>query len=129
MRFLVGSDLVRIGRNRGVAERHLASAQCNTGTAGAGQQVRRQPDTGRGIGIELRLQIFEVQREIEDVSVRQRRLGIGARNSRRHRQAAAGHCRHCECLKEIAALCASLGPSFEYLEHFGVVIHGARLPG
>ena len=48
MRFLVGSDSP-IGRNRGsLNAQDLVPAQRNTGTAGAGQQVWRQPDTGRG---------------------------------------------------------------------------------
>ena len=77
--FVLG-DLLCVLRDHRVGEIDLAATDHSTLGAGSGEHVIGQARAGSGKGIELRLEIFEVQREIEDVGIRRcRRLPIGKR--------------------------------------------------
>eukprot|EP01088_Endostelium_zonatum_P003600 TRINITY_DN14794_c0_g1_i1.p2 TRINITY_DN14794_c0_g1~~TRINITY_DN14794_c0_g1_i1.p2 ORF type:complete len:268 (-),score=0.95 TRINITY_DN14794_c0_g1_i1:28-831(-) len=112
MRDLVRRDFPRIAGQRAIGERHGAGdagAADRTLRAGAGQQIGGQPGAGGGISVELRLEILEVEREIEDV-----RIGEGGglrlrRTGHRQRRGTGGGDRHRadRMFEEVAALFAA----------------------
>jgi hypothetical protein len=97
VRFVLG-DLAGVLCDHRVLERHRASAAHSPAPAGAAQLAFGQAGAEHGVLVELRLEVLEVQREVEDVDVRGpaaigRRLadGIAATATAGRQDRAAGH--------------------------------------
>ncbi len=118
----VGGDLRGILHHLRVAEGHLASTCDRALSPGAGQDVRRQARAEEGKIIELRLEIFEVEGEVEDVGVGRRRLGV-ERPAVQGQDKGSRHCGRRRHLEERASVIPPLGARLHDLDEIGTFGH------
>ena len=128
MRDLVGRDLAGVARHRRIGEGHLAAAGDRALRAGARQQIGGEARAVDGVGIELGLEIFEVQREVQDVGVADRRLRFGRRRKSHRRETGACHGRGAERLQERAPLLTPFRALLQRAEQLCLICHDVRAP-
>ena len=77
MGLLVRRDLAGISGHRRIGEVDAASAGRLSARSGTGKEAFRQAGPAGRIDVELRFEIFEVEREIQDIAVRHALRGDG----------------------------------------------------